>query len=445
MTEDDPFANPGDDDRTVIKPMPGGRRRQSPPTQGPLTEQRRSGVQRGDTPSGFPERMAGRNAMVAAAFSLLSFANQLRNTLAHRDIAGLHERMVKEIQYFEKKTLGQGCTPEQVRIARYILCTFIDETVQNTPWGSNSLWGQKSLLITFHKEAWGGEKFFQYLSRLVRQPSENNDLLELFYYCLSLGFQGKFRIENNGAAKLEDLRENLYLLLKRQRGDSDPELSIHWEGIKDRRNVLVRYVPYWVIASVVAAVLLAIYLGYLFLINRDSDPVFKELYAIGREAPPPAPAREIEREAIPDRPREESAYQQIRAFLAPEIARRELEVLENDEGTVVRIRSLFGSGQDRVKDQYYPLMQRVAESLAKESGQILVVGNTDSVPIRTIRFPSNWHLSEGRAKDVARILSASADLGDRIQSEGRADNDPVSSDDTPAGRELNRRVDIILK
>ncbi len=383
--------------------------------------------------------MAGRNQMVIAAFSLLSFANQIRNTVAHRDIEGLHARMVKEIRQFEKKTLQQGFPPEQVQIGRYVLCTFLDETVQNTPWGSDSIWGHKSLLITFHKEAFGGKKFFQYLNHLARQPGTNYDLLELLYYCLSLGFQGEYRVLDHGATQLDQLRENLYLLLKRQRGEFDPELSIRWEGIKDRRNALIRYVPLWVITSVAGVLLLAIYLGYLFLINRDSDPVFKELYAIGREAPP------VVRRAEPAPVPADSAYLNIRAFLAPEIARRELEVLENSEGTVVRIRGLFDSAEDRVKQQYYPLLQRVAEALVTEPGQIMVAGNTDSVPIRTLQFPSNWHLSEGRAKDVARILLASGTLAGRVQSEGRADNEPVASNDTKQGKELNRRVDIILR
>lgn len=439
VKDDDPFASFGDDDRTVIKPIPGGRRRQSNSQSGATLQPTHASPASGDLTSGLPERMAGRNQLVAAAFTLLSFAGQIRNTVAHRDIEGLHARMAKEIRHFEKKALQHGYPPEQVQIARYVICTFIDETVQNTPWGSHSIWGHKSLLITFHKEAFGGKKFFQYLNHLARQPATNYDLLELFYYCLSLGFQGEYRVLDHGATKLEQLRENLYLLLKRQRTDIDSELSIQWEGIRDRRNALVRYVPLWVIGSVVAVLLLAIYLGYLFLINRDSDPVFKELYAMGREAPPVLRVRNPEPVPV------ESAYQKIRAFLAPEIARHELEVLENSEGTVVRIRGLFDSAQDRVKSRYHPLLKRVAKALVSEPGRITVAGNTDSDPIRSLQFPSNWHLSEGRAKDVARLLLASAPLSGRVQSEGRADNEPVATNDTKEGKELNRRVDIILR
>lgn len=442
MIEDDPFADFTDDDRTVIRPSPGGRRRDSPLED--RTEVRQAPTHVPKRPkAGLSESMSDRRGMVAVAFSLLSLANQLRNSATHRDVPALHSRMVEEIRLFEKQGLRQGITPEHMHMGRYALCTLIDETVLNTPWGSNSLWSQKSMLITFHKEAWGGEKFFQYLNRVVRQPSTNLDLLELFYYCLSLGLQGKYRVAEHGETKLEQLRSNLYVLLERQRGDIEHELSGRWEGVKDRRNVLVRYIPLWVIGSVVGALLLAVYLGYLFLINRDSDPVFKDLYAIGREVTPKPPV--VSPAPEPVQPVRESPYKKLRVLLASEIARQELEVTETNEGTVVRIRGLFASAQDRVKQKYYPLLTRVAEGLADELGQITVAGYTDNVPIRTIKFPSNWDLSEGRAKDVARILLSSGQLEGRVQSEGRADREPVSSNETPSGRALNRRVDIILR
>jgi type VI secretion system protein ImpK len=51
--------------------------------------------------------------------------------------------------------------------ARYVLCTTLDEVVLNTPWGRASQWSENSLLITFHNEAWGGEKFFELLDSVV--------------------------------------------------------------------------------------------------------------------------------------------------------------------------------------------------------------------------------------------------------------------------------------
>ena len=73
-----------------------------------------------------------------------------------------------------------------------------------------------------------------------------------------------------------------------------------------------------------------------------------------------------------------------------------------------------------------------------------VAGHTDSIPIRTIRFPSNWHLSLARAEAVLRILSRQLSDSSRLVADGRADTEPVAPNDTPNGRERNRRIELIL-
>jgi type VI secretion system protein ImpK len=52
------------------------------------------------------------------------------------------------------------------------------------------VWSRHSLLVTFHNETWGGEKFFQLLAKLAQNPQQHAHLLELMYYCLALGFEG---------------------------------------------------------------------------------------------------------------------------------------------------------------------------------------------------------------------------------------------------------------
>ncbi|RZJ07550.1 MAG: type VI secretion system protein TssL, partial [Rubrivivax sp.] len=71
-------------------------------------------------------------------------------------------------------------------------------------------------------------------------------------------------------------------------------------------------------------------------------------------------------------------------------------------------------------------------------------GYTDSVKIQTLRFPSNWHLSDARAKTVAELLANSGLPRERLRSEGRGDADPIAPNDTPANQALNRRVEITL-
>ena len=77
-------------------------------------------------------------------------------------------------------------------------------------------------------------------------------------------------------------------------------------------------------------------------------------------------------------------------------------------------------------------------------GTVQVTGHTDNRPIRSVRFPSNWHLSKERARSVAETLSAKLAAPARVTYEGRADLEPVAPNDTPTDRARNRRVEITL-
>lgn len=72
---------------------------------------------------------------------------------------------------FENDAALAGVPREAIVAARYILCTFLDETAASTPWGSGGVWARKTLLVRFHNEVWGGEKVFMLLSKLAESPT----------------------------------------------------------------------------------------------------------------------------------------------------------------------------------------------------------------------------------------------------------------------------------
>src|SRR5436190_1176230 len=84
-----------------------------------------------------------------------------------------------------------------------------------------------NLLVTFHDETWGGEKFFQLLAKLAQNPQQHAHLLELMYYCLALGFEGRFRIVDNGRTQLETLKQRLLTILHQVRGEYERPLAMH--------------------------------------------------------------------------------------------------------------------------------------------------------------------------------------------------------------------------
>ncbi len=384
----------------------------------------------------------GNNPLVNSAAALLSLVNQLRQSSSHPDVAGLRNKIISEVKAFEANALQQGCTAEQTQAARYALCSLLDEAILNTPWGCNSIWTTQNLLVTFHKESWGGEKFFQVLSNLIAQPGIYLQLLELFYFCLCLGFEGKYKVMEQGPTKLESVRENLYQVIRRQKGDFDRELSGHWQGITDKRHALIRYVPFWVVASVAGFMLMLLFFGFLYAVNQQANPLLSQLYAISDKLDMPLP--EI-RKSVPIAP-VKSLFDDLRAFLQPEIEQHKVSVDEQNGKIIVRIiaKSFFASGSDKVQDHYFPLLEKISQALTTVPSQINVVGHTDNVPIFTARFPSNWDLSNARAKTVADFLSQNPQLANRVNSEGRADTQALVPNDSPEHKAMNRRIEIIF-
>lgn len=225
---------------------------------------------------------SGLNPLIDCATGLLVLAGQLRNTPTHPDVAGLRDHVARQITLFEQKSRAAGIEPETVLAARYVLCTFLDEVVLSTPWGSESAWSAQSLLVTFHKEAWGGEKFFQILERISQDPLRNVDLLELMDVCLLMGFQGKFSVMQQGASRLTDIQDQLYRTIRTVRGDIERDLSPHWQGVQSRGNALVRYVPLWVVGALAGVLLLAMYAGFSFILGHTASPAYDMLDAAAR-------------------------------------------------------------------------------------------------------------------------------------------------------------------
>lgn len=145
---------------------------------------------------------SGNNQLVAAANPLLNAIPQIRHSVSHDDQVGLRQRLIDEIRRFEVRCQQAGLPYEVIVGARYCLCTALDEAAALTPWGSSGVWSSNGLLVTFHNETWGGEKFFQLLARLSQNPREHILLLEMINYCLLLGFEGRYRVLDNGRTQL---------------------------------------------------------------------------------------------------------------------------------------------------------------------------------------------------------------------------------------------------
>ncbi len=233
---DDPFNRP---DATLLRPRPGGGKHGA----GDATRPRPAAPLVTDAepiPAAARALLGvGLNPLVQAASPLLLLAGQLRGALSPMDVAGLRRHALEEIRRFEEHARASGVPNEIVLAARYALCAGLDEAVLSTPWGAQSEWAQHPLLVTLHREAWGGEKFFEMLDRISADPARHIDLMELQYLCIAFGFGGKYQVARSraraprgGPAAISIARSAIIA------AQPEPELSLRWRGLEDRRNRL---------------------------------------------------------------------------------------------------------------------------------------------------------------------------------------------------------------
>jgi chemotaxis protein MotB len=130
-----------------------------------------------------------------------------------------------------------------------------------------------------------------------------------------------------------------------------------------------------------------------------------------------------------------------------EIKQGKLDVHLEARGLVLSLRqkTFFPSGEDSIPPETYPVVQKIADLINQLPNQVRVEGHTDSIPIHTARFNSNWELSTARAIAMMNLLSGQFALdSDRFGVSGYAEKRPMDTNETEEGRSHNRRVDIVI-
>jgi len=285
VARDNSTEYPGDDDKTVFIPRPSGRgpasmAASSPST--PLPPSPPSPPLNYGNPHLHDFIAAGVNPLVSAAANLLALPPQFLSMVSHSDVPGLRNQVLEEIKIFENNARLMGISTDVTYTSRYVLCTFIDEAVLNTIWGSSSAWASQSLLSTLHNETSGGETFFVILDKLLRDPNASLDLIELMFICISLGFKGSYAVADRGHEKQEELRNIVFEHIRRRRGEFPQELSPHWQSQSGQRTSLRNIIPLWVVAAVASALLLVIFIGFTMVLDETADPAYEALEGIAK-------------------------------------------------------------------------------------------------------------------------------------------------------------------
>ncbi len=141
------------------------------------------------------------------------------------------------------------------------------------------------------------------------------------------------------------------------------------------------------------------------------------------------------------------SLQYLSKELEAEIKDGKIRVNLQPRGLVVSLQdaTFFPSGADAIAPETYPTVKKIADLILKLPNPVRLEGHTDSIPIHSGRFRSNWDLSAARAIAMLDLLSDHFELPrNHFSIAGYADTAPIDTNNTPEGRARNRRVDIVF-
>lgn len=122
-------------------------------------------------------------------------------------------------------------------------------------------------------------------------------------------------------------------------------------------------------------------------------------------------------------------------------------LLKDSRGLIIRLKDdiLFGSAESQIQPESYPVLNKITDILSKTDNPVIIEGHTDSFPIKSEKYSSNWELSTARATSVIQYLVNTKRINPkRLSAVGYGEYVPVAENTSNSGRMKNRRVDIII-
>lgn len=196
---------------------------------------------------------------------------QLRATNDYGNASTLKSRIADLFEKFDRDGRSAGIDNEKVRLAKFALVAFLDETIISSSWNQKEEWLAEPMQIKLFDTFNAGEEFFEQLHQLRQRSSGNADILEVYYLCLALGFKGKYQLQSpeNLRRVIDDLNLELH-----------PEMYSAIDAISPNakpKDALVQTAaggfPVWVYPAGAIAVFIILYIILSFSISGSASNV----------------------------------------------------------------------------------------------------------------------------------------------------------------------------
>lgn len=367
------------------------------------------------------------NPYIAAAMPLLLLVENIRRWPNHI-VAEVRPPIVRELQFFQHILQKKNCPQEEVSHLSYLLCTYIDG-IFNGLQTSESY--NQSLLVEFHRNAWGGEDCFEHLRAYMDSPNEYRAVLEFYDLIICLGFEGKYLMLEHGSVLLMDLRSRLHSQLYGQNVIESLAIAQATPGAPRRQYVKARKIFIYGFALCLCA-----YGVSAWYLHQQSQQIRSNILTW----------------VLPE-PRKINIMETLPNPLSNILNEGWLEVRKDPRGWLLIFTSdgAFRTGEATLSEEFVNKqnIERLGKALAPWPGDMEVIGHTDNKPFRSSSGNNNLKLSTARAAVVAEKLRESTQLNETHQREitaiGRGESEPLVDNATEEGRRRNRRVDILWK
>ena len=217
---------------------------------------------------------------------------QLRAAGGLADAGQLRRRAKELLEQAERKAREVGFSENEVYKASFALVAFADETVHSSDWDEKAAWQNRPLQLERFDRYDAGEEFFTQLDELRTDPHEHPQVLEVYYLCLALGFEGRYQL--HGQDQLQRLVENTNVQLRRAGAGSPGDtrsgdtrsagaaLSPHGAPA-DRSTAEMRSkIPIWAVVTGGLLVAVLLYVGMTFYISSEAEETIQTIEQVRR-------------------------------------------------------------------------------------------------------------------------------------------------------------------
>lgn len=194
---------------------------------------------------------------------------QLRATTNYGTADVLKSKVLDMFDKFENNSRKIGVDNEKVRLAKFALVAFLDETIISSDWSEKNEWLTEPLQIKLFDTFNAGEEFFTNMSTLRQRTSANKDVLEIYYLCLSLGFKGKYQLQS--PENLRRIIDDLNLELHPEAYRSIDLLSPNGKPRQSIVQTVKTGLPLWIYPVGAIVILLIFYVILSFSISGKLD------------------------------------------------------------------------------------------------------------------------------------------------------------------------------